>query len=103
MINGEVPYAKNYILTEQTGSGIKGNALELVTPTQVAVQQAKSDVKRKIIENIDANKRLKIEPNLQSGSGKSTKNIKSSNPKPKKAKSKPSRKKAVKTVRAKTN
>ena len=104
MINGEVPFANHYILTEQTGSGMKSGALELVTPTQVAVQQAKSDVKRKIIENIDTNKRLKTEPLLQSGTGKSTNNIKTAPRKTVKPKTKTKKikKKAAKTVKPKT-
>jgi len=47
MAKGEIPYSKFYVVNNKTTTAKKDPSLKLVTPTEQAVEQAKSEIKSK--------------------------------------------------------
>jgi hypothetical protein len=74
MAEGQLPHCKYYyIMSPQEGSG----DVKLVTPTEVAVNQAKSQIKRKLSQIVSPSvkrmKKSRVSKSNQTGAGKKKK------------------------------
>jgi hypothetical protein len=74
MAEGQLPHCKYYyVISPQEGSG----DVKLVTPTEVAVNQAKSQIKRKLSQivapSVKRMKKSRISKSNQTGAGKKNK------------------------------
>jgi hypothetical protein len=77
MIDGQIPHCDFYFIPppDQTGNG----DIKLITPTEVAVNQAQAQIKKnlsKLVTPIRVIKRLKNKPKAQTGKGRPRSHIK---------------------------